>query len=617
MLKYLFGFITVILCAGLFFSFSDNEKKVQLAAAEEGYMKYAAQALVNELNNNKEKYFGKDFRTLNNIDLYVGGLTTTFSPEIINKKHTNILWLGGYHYVNFSLLRQFDYILTSTNDLMQFIILQGYHPVYMPLFSTVKEREPSACVRNSGNNCFYGIVGKCPMFEKALIQRKFAYKTYAAKPENIAALENDFDRLTALVVCDSQFASDSLDLAPIFFDTVQHKIPLITPTRQTYDFSASHALSLFGDSISWYTLENDIENFLDNPALRLQKANETASFSKRFLSAESGAYTISSLIGYPAAFKKHIENTIRIDVPVLLGFYNNGDYWLSKDLGYALQHKGYEISLLSYLQPFWGHSDVIIYMRGGLPIIKREEDKNTLSVLYLIFPNFYDTEAGGDIKKQYEDALEEYRLMDAVAVPSKSLFETLRADGINAYYVPQFTNTDKFYPDFDEKLKSEVLFVGNYTDYRKAPQIVMKHNLPITIYGNYWPNGFSVNNYIDNKILRKYYSSAKINLNDTRDGMKEYGFISNRIFDVTASGGFVISDYMPEIEAVYGDSVPMWKTEEELVALIKYYLDPAHEAERLEKAKRAQEITLKNFTAEKAAARFDEIINDIRKKRAF
>ena len=86
----------------------------------------------------------------------------------------------------------------------------------------------------------------------------------------------------------------------------------------------------------------------------------------------------------------------------------------------------------------------------------------------------------------------------------------------------------------------------------------------------------------------------------------EAGFVSNRIFDVTACGGFIISDYIEGIEEIYGDAIPMYKTEEEFVELIKYYLE--HEDERREKAKKAQEITKKHFTSDKIVAKMLEIM---------
>ena len=94
---------------------------------------------------------------------------------------------------------------------------------------------------------------------------------------------------------------------------------------------------------------------------------------------------------------------------------------------------------------------------------------------------------------------------------------------------------------------------------------------------------------------------AKIVLNDTRPDMKQLNFISNRIFDASACGALVISDYVKEIEDIYGDSIPMWKSGEELVELVRYYLDPKNEQERIEKAKKARDITLNNFTVENAA----------------
>ena len=100
--------------------------------------------------------------------------------------------------------------------------------------------------------------------------------------------------------------------------------------------------------------------------------------------------------------------------------------------------------------------------------------------------------------------------------------------------------------------------------------------------------------YIPNEQLNQYYSSAKIVLNDHRPDMKEFGFVNNRIYDATASGALVISDYIKEIDDIYQGSVPMYKTKEELNELIKYYLN--NEEQRQQKAQKAREITLKYFT---------------------
>ena len=113
--------------------------------------------------------------------------------------------------------------------------------------------------------------------------------------------------------------------------------------------------------------------------------------------------------------------------------------------------------------------------------------------------------------------------------------------------------------------------------------------------------------------LRKYYSSAKIVLSDAMPLMKKLGFVSNRIYDVSATGAFIISDYIKEIEDVYGDAIPMWKTKEELVFLLNYYLDPKNDEERKAKARKAQKITLERFTADKVRDMLIEVANDVKK----
>ena len=53
--------------------------------------------------------------------------------------------------------------------------------------------------------------------------------------------------------------------------------------------------------------------------------------------------------------------------------------------------------------------------------------------------------------------------------------------------------------------------------------------MPVTIYGKWWPKGWATAEYVDNRILRQYYSSAKIVLSDQNAYMKDFGVIVNRI----------------------------------------------------------------------------------------
>jgi spore maturation protein CgeB len=257
---------------------------------------------------------------------------------------------------------------------------------------------------------------------------------------------------------------------------------------------------------------------------------------------------------------------------------------------------------------------VNIYIRGMIKFTDQDINNDSISIIYLLYPaidNFNDKNFKISLDEYVLSMSEELKLFDAVVVASSQVHNALKKIGIPSYYIPQFTDIDKFYYDPDDKLKSETLFVGTKYFDRPTVPILLENNISVDVYGPDW-NGIEKGVSIDNRILRKYYSSAKIVLNDTRPDMKQLNFISNRIFDATACGSLVISDYVKEIEDVYGDSVPMWKTKEELIELVKYYLDPKNEAERIEKAKRAQEITLKNFTSDIAGKKFEEIIKEIK-----
>ncbi len=94
--------------------------------------------------------------------------------------------------------------------------------------------------------------------------------------------------------------------------------------------------------------------------------------------------------------------------------------------------------------------------------------------------------------------------------------------------------------------------------------------------------------YMDNDKVGQAYHDAKILLNDHWDDMREYGIISNRIFDALAVGAFVISDDIPEITTLFEGNVVTYQTKEDLKEKIDYYLEHTEERDRM--AKRGQEI---------------------------
>lgn len=294
-----------------------------------------------------------------------------------------------------------------------------------------------------------------------------------------------------------------------------------------------------------------------------------------------------------------------------------GDYILGQDFKSGFEALGYSVEdayMDNYYPSFPESTKIDVYMHGFVPFNppKSSDKKN---VLYLYYP----LETGNMEKyKNIDGAIEPdwYSLetelwnFDLVAVASQNYQYDIEKYGIKTVFVPQFTNARKFFYEYDESVAYDILFVGRPGYERLSAKWAIESGFDVALFGDGWqdkaPLEYFKGKYIDNNELHKYYASAKIVLNDTREDMKKAGFISNRVFDVTASGGFLISDYMPEIEKFYGDSIPMFKTKEELKELIEYYLN--HPEERKIKAQKAKEVTLKNFTNVVAAERILETL---------
>lgn len=299
-----------------------------------------------------------------------------------------------------------------------------------------------------------------------------------------------------------------------------------------------------------------------------------------------------------------------------------GDYILGQDLKQGFENIGYSVTP-AYMNDLYPQDSldapVDVYMHGFIPF-NPPINKNKFNVLYLYYPletaNTHKFKNLKDINEpQWMSLQTELWDFQLIAVASPSYQKEIEKLGIKTIFVPQFTNPKKFFYEYDKNAAYDILFVGRPGYERISAKWAIELGFDVALYGEGWeyqaPKEMVKGAYIDNNELHKYYSSAKIVLNDTRYDMKKAGFISNRVFDVTASGGFLISDYMPEIEQFYGDAIPMFKSKEDLKRLLDYYLN--HPEERAEKAKKAQQITLTHFTSTLAAQKIMNSVHDLQK----
>jgi len=291
-------------------------------------------------------------------------------------------------------------------------------------------------------------------------------------------------------------------------------------------------------------------------------------------------------------------------------FYKkDGDFFLADDLRTGFEKIGYKVEYRfreNYDDLKLGHAGNVLYFKGyydfeHLPDVKNDGRKR---ILYLYY-----------IEGLHEDILKE---VDVVVCASQKLIdEIIKPINSMAYYVPQFTNPERFKPADSNAVKSGVLFVGsNHTTRgRKSVDYAVEAGADLSVYGKFWDKyltpQYLKGQYIDNDELYKYYAGADIVLNDHREDMSHYGFVSNRIYDAVASGGFVLTDYLPEIEQIYGESVATYRNIDEFKQKLEYYLK--HPQERYQMVEKARKITLNNFTNEIAAKKIADILKNIEK----
>jgi spore maturation protein CgeB len=164
----------------------------------------------------------------------------------------------------------------------------------------------------------------------------------------------------------------------------------------------------------------------------------------------------------------------------------------------------------------------------------------------------------------------------------------------------QATDTERFRPvPPDPEHAHDVAVVAKSRDvYRPAVAAAVAEGLRPAIYGSGWEpfvdRELLVRDYIANDELPVVYSSVGVLLNDHWDTMRAWGFVSNRLFDALACGTPIISDHLPEVDALFGDAVAMYRNAEELRRAVDAALDDPIAARRA--ANRGRDAVLENHT---------------------
>lgn len=220
-----------------------------------------------------------------------------------------------------------------------------------------------------------------------------------------------------------------------------------------------------------------------------------------------------------------------------------GDYHFAESLAAALRRLGHVVRVDCRERWHCGlaaSDDAVIVLRG---LIAYKPRLHQLNILWLIsHPD--------DVTQS------ELRGYDHVYVASEKHTAILARDlGIEASFLPQCTDTGRFAFASGAQIThpERNLYVANSRGiFRDPVRWSVQNELPIDIYGVGWEPFITDARYrgqlVPNEVLGELYAASRLVICDHWEDMRKLGYVSNRVFDVLACGGRLITDRVEGIE---------------------------------------------------------------------
>ncbi|ARC39091.1 hypothetical protein A6J80_22660 (plasmid) [Paracoccus yeei] len=343
----------------------------------------------------------------------------------------------------------------------------------------------------------------------------------------------------------------------------------------TNGIDGTHAI--FGDLLPTYNSPQELEALLhrylgdeklrcDTVARLREIVLESHTYKRR---ADQAWMSLSSASATPRI-------AIKIGAPNRGVLAEWGDYHFADSLRQALEPLGFRVridSLDEWSNPQSNGDDIVLVLRG---LSSYTPLPHQISLCWII---------------SHPDrvSLAELKSYDHVFVASELFCQQLQRDlGDRVSTLLQCTDPDRFHPGAsDPAFREEVLFVGNSRNqFRRVIRDALAGGIEPAIYGNRWrglvPDRMIRGENIPNVRLAHEYRAAGVVLNDHWDTMREYGFISNRVFDVLACGGRLVSDDVSGLDELFGAMVRVYRDPAGLSEAVQSLLDEgrANQAER-------------------------------------
>lgn len=225
-----------------------------------------------------------------------------------------------------------------------------------------------------------------------------------------------------------------------------------------------------------------------------------------------------------------------------------GDFHFAQSLAEAIERLGHT-ARIDFRHQWSGHAladeDVAIVLRGLIPYTPRP---GQIAFLWNIS---HPDQVG------YEE-YDRYSRIYCASTSHAALLRHLVKPPVDVLL--QATDPVRFHPETPAEGAPDILFCGNSRGVdREIVRWAIETDRAPTIYGDGWdglvPDTLIAAKNIDNKALGRLYAGSGVVLNDHWPSMRAFGLVSNRLFDVVASGGRVVSDPVPSIAPLFGDAV--------------------------------------------------------------
>ncbi len=232
-----------------------------------------------------------------------------------------------------------------------------------------------------------------------------------------------------------------------------------------------------------------------------------------------------------------------------------GDYHYGISLARALKNLGCDVEMQFWPNWLESEADVLLTLRGLRESSEIKGDFNKKVVWIISHP------------KDVPDV--ELRLFDVVLTGSLAHSQELEQRNFNTEVFLQCTDDRFFFPQYKKRstLKNAFVFVGNHRDSRRdLVDRAISANLPLKIWGSYWPEEGSqfcvVKNYFPNEHLGDLYRNSYCTLNDHHDDMISYRYVNNRVFDALACGLPIMSEPNPGMDILNFEGIKAVHPEE-------------------------------------------------------